>query len=211
MHHFFKDLSKSEHALFKKLNSPQKIQDYLLTLPFNFETNGETLYSPRMTMSTETAHCLEGALFAAAALLYHGQRAVLLDLQPNYNTNDSGHAVALFKVGKFYGAISKTNHGVLRFRDAVYKSPRELAISYFHEYILPDGTKNLRSFTVLNLSTIKQNWVTDANHALYIEDALVKKTYTSLLPAKNFKLRTADAIERKIGDVVEWNGAKKAV
>lgn len=204
MHTFFTDLTKAEHALFKKLNTPQKIQDYLLTLSFNFETEGETLLSPRMLISTKTAHCLEGALFAAAALLYHGQKAVLLDLQPNFNSDDSGHAVALFKVGNNYGAISKTNHGVLRFRDAVYKSPRELAMSYFHEYILPDGTKNLFSFTVLDLSKIKQNWITDTEDVWYIEEKLAKKAYKSLLPTKNFTLRKADPIEINIGNVVEW-------
>lgn len=204
MHTFFNDFTKAEHALFKKLNTPQKIQDYLLTLSFNFETKGETLLSPRMLISTKTAHCLEGALFAAAALLYHGQKAVLLDLQPNFNSDDSGHAVALFKVGNNYGAISKTNHGVLRFRDAVYKSPRELAMSYFHEYILPDGRKNLFSFTVLDLSKVKQNWITDMEDVWYIEEKLAKKAYTSLLPTKDFKLRKADPIEINIGNVVEW-------
>jgi len=208
MKSYFTNLSKKEVAVFKKLNTPQKIQDFLITLPFNFEKNKPSLVSPRTLLSTRTAHCLEGALFASAVLAYHNIPTKLLDLQPHFNSKDSGHAVALFKQDGYWGAISKTNHGVLRFRDAMYKSPRELAISYFHEYILPDGTKNLESFTVFDLKKIKKDWVCDIDDVWYVEKTLEHCSYTSLLPHKKFKLRKADPIERTIGDVVEWSGAK---
>src|SRR3989344_6652081 len=74
-------LTSAENAVFKKLMTPQRIQDYLDTLPVNFEMTGETYQSPRRILETKTAHCFEGALFAAAALAYHGERPLLLDFQ----------------------------------------------------------------------------------------------------------------------------------
>ena len=120
-------LSPAEHGVFKKLSTPQKIQDYLDHLPINFELVGETLYSPRRVLQENKAHCVEGALFAAAALCYHGQPPLLLDIQTT--ADDYDHVLALFKEEGRWGAISKTNHTILRWRDPVYKNPRELAMS----------------------------------------------------------------------------------
>lgn len=191
-HRFFKDFSKTEHALFKKLNSPTKIQDYLDSL--GLETD-----------------CLKGALLGAAALLYHGHQATILDLQPRFESADDGHAVALFKIDGYWGAISKTNHAVLRYRDAIYKSPRELVMSYFHEYFLDDGVKNLRSYTVLHLNTIKKNWVTDERNVQYVDDALNQSVYKHILTKKQEKvLRPASKVEIEAGKIVIFPSRKTA-
>src|SRR3989344_7563100 len=126
-----KVLTPPEILVFKKLRTPQKIQDYLDALPINFEDSGETYRSPRRLLGAKEAHCLEGALFAAAVLAYHGQKPLLLDLRTT--PRDEDHVVALFRQNGRWGAISKTNHAVLRYRDPVYKDVRELAMSYFHE------------------------------------------------------------------------------
>ena len=138
-------LSPLERDLLQKLSTPQKIQDYLDTLPINFELQGETYMSPRRVIKEKTAHCFEGALLAAAALAYHGQPPLLMDFQTV--PDDEDHVVALFKQHDHWGAISKTNHGILRYRDAVYTSPRELAMSYFHEYLEWNGKKSLRYYS----------------------------------------------------------------
>src|ERR1700733_9427348 len=127
----------------KKLSTPAKIQDFLNSLPFNFEKKGETCRSPKASIEADTAHCFEGALIAAAALSLRGQKPLLLDLKAS--GKDMDHVVALFKRDGKWGAISKTNHAVLRYREPVYASVRELAMSYFHEYFLPSGVKTLRS------------------------------------------------------------------
>jgi hypothetical protein len=89
---------------------------------------------------------MEGALLAAAILEFHGHKPLLLDLR---STNDDlDHVVALFKQFGCWGAISKTNHVVLRYREPVYKTLRELAMSYFHEYFLDNGKKTLREYSV---------------------------------------------------------------
>ena len=86
-------LTLSERSVFKKISSPQKIQDFLDSLPINFEMSGETYMSPRRVLQERQAHCFEGALFAAAALAYGGQRPLLMDIQPSRTDDD--HVVAL--------------------------------------------------------------------------------------------------------------------
>ena len=134
-----------ERELFENLGTPDAIQDYLDGLSVNFEATGETYYSPRQVIRRQTAHCFEGALFAASVLAYHGARPLLMDFQTI--DDDEDHVVALFKQRGRWGAISKTNHAVLRYRDPVYASPRELAMSYFHEYFAPSGKKSLKAYS----------------------------------------------------------------
>src|SRR3989339_1344450 len=157
---FKNSFSSNEWQLFQLLKSPALIQDWLNALPFNFEKNGETNYSPRSVIKNKTAHCLEGALLAATALRVHGQRPLILDLEAS--GKDQDHVVALFKHHDHWGAISKTNHAVLRYREPIYRSVRELVMSYFHEYFLQsDGRKTLRGWAAVDLSRFDQlNWMT---------------------------------------------------
>ena len=199
----FEDLTKAEIKVFEKLDTPQKIQNFLESMPANFEKEGDTLMSPRKTLQENKAQCIEGAIFAAAVLWYHGHRPIILDLVTNHH--DDSHVVALFKQDGLWGAISKTNHIVLRYRDAVYKSPRELAMSYFHEYFLDNGKKTLRSYAVYDLRKIKQRWVTDKKDLWYIDRALDKTKHIQIISEKNAKkLRKADLIEIKSGKMTVW-------
>src|SRR3989344_4550713 len=93
--------------LFKNLNSPAKIQDFLDNIPINFEKGGRTCMSPAAVLKHNEAQCIEGALFAASVLWYHGEEPLLLDLKTT--DDDEDHVVALFKQGRGLGAISKTN------------------------------------------------------------------------------------------------------
>jgi hypothetical protein len=203
MKSFFTTLTSREKVLFKKLNTPQKLQDFLESIPINFEKEGDTLYSPRNVLRNKKAHCFEGALFAAAVFWYHGKAPFLLDLKTTHG--DDSHVVALFKEKGKWGAVSKTNHAVLRYRDPVYKTPRELAMSYFHEYFLDDGRKTLRSFAVFNLKNIKKNWVTDEKDLWHIDKAIDTAKHTEIVSDKNSKtLRKADLVERKAGKLITW-------
>ncbi len=129
-------LTRDEITVFRKLKSPEKIQDFLTPMPINFEPDGDTCFSARMALRENRCHCIEAAFIAACALMLHGERALLMDFQA---TGDDDHVLALFKRGKHWGAISKSNSIWLRWRDPVYASPRELAMSYFHEYV--NGSK----------------------------------------------------------------------
>ena len=102
--------------------------------------------SPRFVIKTQKAHCMEGSMLAAAALEFNGFRPFVMDLR-SVKPGDDDHVVAVFRRFGHFGAISKTNHGVLRYREPIYKTPRELALSYFHEYFLKDGKKTLREYS----------------------------------------------------------------
>ena len=198
-------LTKKEESLFRKLSTPSRIQDFLNTIPINFEKKGRTFYSPRMVLERKKAHCVEGALFAAAVLWYHGHTPLLLDLVPI--RPDHGHTVALFRKNGFWGAVSKTNHAVLRYRDPVYKTPRELVMSYFHEVFFDtNGVKTLRSYShPLNLARFGTKWITAVKEPWYLNDALDKARHFPFIPRKNTRLvRPADPVERAAGSITEW-------
>ena len=199
--------TKEEIKLFRKLNTPQKIQDYLNLLPFNFDKGKDTCRSPREVIKYKKAHCVEGAIFAGAVLEFHGQKPFLLDLCSSLYPYDYDHVVAVFKQDGFFGAISKTNHAVLRYREPVYKTIRELVMSYFHEYFLNTGKKTLREYSeLLDLNKFnKLNWRTSDKNLFEIPEYLDTIKHHKILSPKQIKnLRKADKIEIEMGKMVEY-------
>lgn len=198
-------LNNKEAAFFRQLSTPERIQDYLDTLPFNFEKAGPTFYSPRVILREGKAHCIEAACLAALALWYHGAEPLILDLRSlRY---DFDHVVTLFRRNGYWGALSKTNHGVLRYRDPIYRTVRELALSYFHEYYLTTtGRKTLREYSrPFNLKRFGTEWVTSEDSLIDIAEALDLSRHYRLVPSMNERsLRVASEIEKKIGSVPEW-------
>ena len=204
------NFSKEEISLYKKLNTPHKIQDYLDSLPFNFEEKGETCYSPRMVIKNKKALCLEGAFLAAAALMYHGKSPLLMNLK--VKRGDDDHTVALFKENGYWGAISKTNHGVLRWRDPVYRSVRELALSYFNEYFLiKNGRKTLIGYSKpIDLSKYGKSWVTSNEDLWDIAHDIYYMAHEKIIPDQNKKMiRRAHRIEQVSAALSEWVKSKK--
>jgi len=197
--------NKKELKILKSLNTPQKIQDFLNKLPFKFEKK-DTYNSPRKVLELGKANCFDGALFGATALWVNGEKPLLLDLKVAEERGDVDHVVALFKRDGFWGAISKTNHAVLRYREPIYKTIRELALSYFHEYFLPNGEKTLRSFSKpFDLSKFGIDWLTTEKDLYHIVEALDNSPHTQILSNKQIKnLRKADKIEIKAGEIVEY-------
>ncbi|MDQ5950178.1 MAG: hypothetical protein QG585_120 [Patescibacteria group bacterium] len=199
-------LTKKELSILKKLNAPIKIQNFLDKMPINFEKDGETYMSPRRALRENKAHCFEGALIAALALWVNGEEPLLLDLKAV--TSDVDHVVALYKKNGYWGAISKTNHATLRFRDPVYKSVRELAMSYFHEYFVNEtGKKTLRSFAgPINLKKYAIDWATSEENLDTLVEKIDFQKHTPLFPKENLKyIRKADQMEIKAGKLIEWH------
>ncbi len=165
-------LSPRERRLYARLRTPALIQDYLDALSVNFELGGETYRSPREVLKRREAHCMEAALLAASLLAYHGEAPLLLDLRALDAYED--HVVALFRRNGRWGALSKSNHAIMRSRDAVYTSPRELALSYFHEFVEDDGTKSLRSYSApFDLRKFApERWVTSGEDLGFLVDRL---------------------------------------
>ena len=159
-----------------------------------------------MTLTAGTAHCMEGAMLAAAAFWYHGGKPLLLDLKTK-DARDFDHVVAPFKIHGLWGAISKTNHAVLRYRDPIYRDIRELVMSYFNEYFLDDGKKTLRSHsTLFDLSTLGTDWLTSKKNLWNVAELLDRSPHVNILKDKRVvkDLRRANRTEIEAGKIIEW-------
>jgi hypothetical protein len=199
--------NEEELKVLSSLDTPRKIQDFLESIPINHEENGvDTCMSPRGVLREHRAHCIEGAMFAAAALRVHGHRPLVVDMTAA--RFDADHVIAVFQQDGFWGAISKTNHGVLRYREPVYKSVRELVMSYFHEYFDNEsGRKSLRSYSLpVDLSAFDdRGWMTAGEDVWYIPRYLDKVPHFSIVSRKQIaNFRKPDPIEVEIGRVTQW-------
>lgn len=162
-----KEPGKSEFKqLLKTFNSPLKIQEFLDSVPYN--TTKRTL-SPLLVLKERMAHCMDGGMFAAAALRRLGYPPLIVDLSAE---NDDDHIIAVYRKDNCWGAIAKSNTTVLRFREPVYRTLRELAMSYFDMYYNLNGYKSLRSYSrTIDLSRFdNRNWETNEEDLEYIGD-----------------------------------------
>ncbi len=203
------DLTEKEEKLLRRLDSPAKIQDFLNKIPINFDYDEDTCMSPRNVLKEWKCHCIEGAFLAALALRFQGKKPLVVHMAAN--DLDEDHVITVFKEEGKWGAISKTNHGVLRYREPIYNNLRELIMSFFHEYTDDEGRKNLVSYSVpVNLARFdNKGWATDDKDLWYIDDYLDKVKHYNLLGEKQIKnLRDADKIEIDIGKVTEWKNKK---
>ena len=197
--------NKQELSVLKKLNSPKKVQDFLDKLKMNSEPAGDTCRSPRVVLRKREAHCIEGAMLAAVAFRLHGYRPLVVDMTAV--DSDYDHVIAVFKQNGFWGAISKTNHSVLRYREPVYSTIRELVMSYFHEYTDDKGRKTLRSYSMpVNLSRFdKIGWAVSEKDVWEIPNYLLEVPHKKILNKSQISsLRKADKIEIKAGKLIEW-------
>jgi hypothetical protein len=208
-------LSPAERRVIAKLHSPKKIQDYLEALPQNFPSSREGILPPAQVLAQNRAHCIEGAVLAATSLAYHGREPFLLDLQAA--DDDDDHVVALFKEGGYWGAISKTNHPVLRWRDPIYKTVRELVMTYFHEYFLWKesrgklmGKKTLRNYSKpFDLRRYKPEQIWNVKDLDWLAEDLDASPHFPLVPkAMQNHLRPATRIETLAMEMTEWPDPK---
>lgn len=135
--------SQAELALLSSLETPRLIQDYLDELPYAGESFNR---SPRRVIREGRAHCLDGGLLAALALCRLGFPPLIVDLLPEPGRDDD-HILAIFRQNGCYGAVAKSNYAGLRYREPVYRTLRELAMSYFEDFFNLQGEKTLRAYT----------------------------------------------------------------
>jgi hypothetical protein len=193
-----------EFRVLRTLNTPRKVQDFLDAIPINKESKVETCTSPLVTLQRNTAHCMEGALLAALALWTQGYKPLILDLKTA--RHDLDHLVALFNKDGHWGGITKTNHAVLRYREPIYRDIRELAMSFFHEYVMDDGRKTLRQYSApFDLTKWKGDWITSADDLWDLQDAIDRSPHFAMVNRSQIAgLRRADRIERQAGKLTEW-------
>jgi hypothetical protein len=197
--------SSPHRRLIEQLNTPQKVQDFLNTIPCNFQIGPATLLSPVRVLRERKAQCMEGAMLAAAILRHHGFPPLLVDLKST--AYDFDHVLTVFHVQEHWGAITKTNHGVLRYREPVYRTIRELCMSFFHEYFMDDGAKTLRSYShPVDLSRFDhKHWMTTDEELWEIPEYLDGvRHYPILTRSQIARLRPADRIEIAMGKLTEW-------
>jgi hypothetical protein len=180
-------LTKQELRILKQLNTPRKIQDFLDTkLAYNYEEKRETCRSPRVVLRERSAHCMEGALLAAAAMRVNGMEPLIVDLAAK---RDHDHIIAVFKQHGRWGAISKSRFLTLQYRDPVYRTLRELAMSYFAFYNNMQGSKTLRSYSQpINLKRYDHlDWMTSEEDLWDIGNSLFDLPHTELVTAEMTK------------------------
>ncbi len=173
----------AERAVFRRLRTPEKIQRFLDDLPYNKERHGHTCHSPRRVLRERTAHCMEGALFGAAALRMLGYPPLLLDLEA---VRDDDHVLAIFRQRGHWGALAKSNYAGLRYREPVYRDLRELAMSYFEHYYNLRKEKTLRGYSrPVNLRRFDRlGWMTAEKDPWFIPEYLCDISHRPLLPAR---------------------------
>ncbi len=197
-------LTAREQKTLARLATPERIQDFVSALPANFERNGGTCLSVRGVLREKHAHCIEAAFVAALALWLNGERPLLMDLQASRHDDD--HVVVLFRRGGCWGAISKSNHVWLRWRDPVYRSLRELAMSYFHEYTRADR-KTLRAYSrQIDLRGFDPSlWVTNEDNCWEVAGALDDaRHYRLLRPEQARRLRRRDGLEMRANQLRQY-------
>jgi hypothetical protein len=161
----------------RSLRNPQGIQRFLDDLPYHL---ADTAWSPRRVLSENTAHCFEGAMFAAAALRVNGYPPLVFDLEAEHDTD---HVVAIYRVRGHWGAIAKSNYTGCRYREPVYRSLRELALSYFDVYFNLRGERTLRTFSrPVNLARFDHlNWMTTDKQLWFVAEYLLTIHHYPLL------------------------------
>ncbi len=172
---------RREQRILRELSTPARIQRYLdCQLGYNTEPKGHTCYSPRMVMRHGVAHCMEGALLAAVALRKIGHPPLLVDLEA---VRDTDHVLAVYRVNGYWGAVAKSDYSGLRSREPVYRSIRELVMSYFEHYFNPAGEKTLRAYSrPVNLSRFDRiEWATREGDVWEIPNYLCEISHTPIL------------------------------
>src|SRR5262249_50831261 len=185
-------LTAAERAVFRRLTSPEKIQEYLDALAYDDEPRGPRCRSPRLVMRDRTAHCMSGALMGAAALRAIGDPPLLLDFEA---VRDDDHVLAIFRRRGHWGAVAKSNYSGLRYREPVYRTLRELAMSYFEHYYNLRREKTLRNYSrPVNLARFDHiGWMTSEEDVWAIPEYLTTIAHIPLLrPSLQVRLGRVD-------------------
>lgn len=161
----------------RSLKNPYGIQKLLDDMPYHLE---DTAWSPRTVLAKNSSHCLEGSIFGAAALRANGYPPLLLDLEAE---RDTDHVIAVYRENGCWGAVAKSNYSGCRWREPVYRSLRELALSYFDTYFNLLGERSLRRYSrPIHLKRFDaQNWMTTDKEVWFIVEYLFEIRHYSLL------------------------------
>ena len=185
--------SKEAARTLRALSTPERIQKFHDTeIAYN---HAGTCYSPRLVLEHKKAHCMEGALLAAAALRFHGHRPLLVDLEAKH---DDDHVLAVYQSGNLWGSLAKSNYSGLRYRSPVYRTIRELVLSYFEHYFNLRGDKSLRAYSLpVNLTRFDRiQWMTRNDEVWEIPQHLCEIRHIPLISEAT--ARTLRRVDKRI-------------
>src|SRR5450432_1785090 len=183
------EFTPKELRKLRSMKNPYGIQKFLDNMPYHLE---DTAWSPRKVLAEESSHCLEGAIFAAAALRANGFPPLLLDLEAEHDTD---HVLAIYRVKGHWGVVAKSNYTGCRYREPVYRSLRELAMSYFNLYFNMRGERTLRTFSRpvhLTHFFFKDTATTEKPVWFIVDHLLEIHHYKLLLPGMAQRLHRVD-------------------
>jgi hypothetical protein len=182
-----------ELRAFRALRTPWGVQRALDAMPYHLK---DTAWSPRRVLREGTAHCLEGAIFAAGALRVLGFPPLLLDLEA---VHDTDHVIAVYRLHGHWGAVAKSNYSGLRYREPIYRSLRELAMSYFEGWFNLRGERTLRTYSrPVNLGRFDRthpDWMTAETDLWFIPEYLLDIAHTRLLTPR--LIRNLSRVDRR--------------
>ena len=188
--------TKAERSVFDPLQTPEKLQHFLNRMDYD---PAPGTASPRRALQERKANCFEGAMLAAAVFRYHGRPPLIVDMR---SWNDDDHVLAVFRHNDAWGCVAKSNYTVLRFREPVYRTIRELMMSFFDVYFNPIGQKTLRQFSSpFDLSRFDdKSWMTTMEDVSWIGDALDRARHFKVMSAAQIRdLHRADPALVKAG------------
>lgn len=203
MHHSHAGFTPDELRKLRRLRDPHGIQQLLYDQPYHV---ADTAWSPRRVLRENTSHCFEGAIFAAAALRVNGYPPLVFDLEAEHDTD---HVIAVYKVDGHWGAVSKSNYSGLGFREPVFRSLRELAMSYFHAYFNLRREHTLRTFSKpVNLSHFdRRSWMTTDEPIWFIGEYLFTVRHFPLLKPR--MIRQLHRVDNRSFRAGCWGKAEK--
>lgn len=183
LRHFESMLTEDERRILDGLNTPTRIQEFLDAIPYPSDTRKNR--SPLTVLRERTAHCLDGALFAALTLRRLGYPPLIVQLWPEPSTDDD-HVLAIYRQQGHIGSVAKSNFIGLRARPPVYRGLRELVMSYFNDFYNVAGQMTLRAYTrPLNLAAYDRlGWMWADAGADAIERRLYRLTRTAVIRAE---------------------------
>jgi hypothetical protein len=194
----------AQRKTLRSLNRPWKVQRFLdEELSYNLEPEGDTCYSPKTVLEKRRAHCMEGAMLAALALRLHGHPPLLVDLEA---VRDSDHVLAVYRVNGFWGSVAKSDYSGLRSREPIYRTIRELAISYFEHYYNAAGEKTLRGYSrPVNLRRFdRYNWMASEEDVWVVPNRLCEVAHTPVV--RQAMLKHVARMDRRLYDAGRLGG-----
>jgi hypothetical protein len=189
-------LDDRELRLFRRLKNPAGVQLFLNSLDYH---DADTCWSPRRVLRENTGHCLEGAMLAATAMRVLGYPPLILDLE---GEQDDDHVIAVYRHRRHWGAVAKSHFNGLRDRPPIFRTLRELALSYFEDYYNGRGERTLRGYSrPVNLTRFDHlHWMTSEKPVWFIPERLVEIPHVRLISAAQARiLKRLDHLAMRAG------------